>query len=98
MTLLDHLDTVPPFVVRRLAGLTTRQLARAAGLSESSVKRWSRLRSWSSLPLAQAQALASACGHDLLDPTATLRRLADPKAFTHLKADARRHFARMLKP
>lgn len=104
-SLLEQCDLVPPFVVRRLArkrgrALNTMEIAKASGLSVATVKRYARLRSWSTVPIARAQAFASACGHDLLRPNRNIKYLKwserTGRGFGYLGKEAKRRFAKLL--
>ncbi len=103
---LEFIDTVPPYVVRRVAGRGDRwmradEIAKLAGLSVPTVMRYARMKSWSGIPIARAHAFACACGHDLLRPNKTLKYLLhaarrNKKQFTHLPALAQRNFTKLL--
>lgn len=105
--LIEHLDLVPPFVVRRLAksrrGLWKRAdvIAKESGLSEATVMRYARMRTWASIPIGKAVAFAQACGHDLLRPSSAIKYLTiasrNPNGFAHLPRAARKQFTKLLK-
>jgi hypothetical protein len=105
--LKEHLDLVPPFVVRRLAKSRRGQwkradeIARESGLSEATVMRYARMRSWDSIPIGKAVAYAQACGHDLLRPSKSIKYLTiaarNPNGFAHLPKAARKQFSKLLK-
>ena len=89
-TLLDHLNTVPPAVVRRLSKpfLSTNTLAEKVGVSPTYIKTLSRMWDWRGTPVEIVEAFCAACGHDPLRPRrslAFLRRFRKTgRGFEHL--------------
>jgi hypothetical protein len=103
---LEHVDTVPPYVARRVAGkgdrwIPAEEIAKSSGLSVPTVMRYARMQSWAGIPLARAQAFALACGHDLLRPNKTMKYLSrtagKKKPFAHLPTHAQKNFNKLLK-
>lgn len=106
MSFLSHCDRIPPYVVRRMARrngewMRAEDIAQRAGLSIPTIMRYSRMKSWASIPVARAEAFATACGHDLLRPSASVKYLTKAartgKGFSHLPTYARKQFSKLLK-
>lgn len=105
---LQFMDQCPPYVVRRVARrgkkwVPAEVIAKHSGLSVATVMRYARMKSWSTIPVAKAQAFAAACGHDLRRPSKTISylegttRRTNSLPFSHLPPFAQRQFTKLLK-
>lgn len=82
MTLLQKLDKFPPFVCRIVAlknngraAMSTRDIARASGLSPASISYISQMTSWAHITLETMDRFTQACGVNHLNLTKQLAYL-----------------------
>lgn len=97
MTLLERLDQVPPFLAIAFAysfrrPRTIREIAKASNLSETTVKRYAKLTTWSGLTISDASACIKACGasHPKRSLERIRRTLASGSGLLHIRENAPR--------
>lgn len=109
MNLVESLDQVRPYVVRRLAKFrirkgwrakTAREMAAESGLSIATIKRLSNMRSFAGVDAYVIEAYCKAAGHDPLNPRASMRYierfLKTGQGFQYLNKPAQKKFAQLL--
>ena len=99
MTLLAHIDSIPPYVCVALAKAGSRrmlfaEIADASGLTPRAVRRIACSLTWGRMRVEDVSAFARTCGVDLLFPSKTVtylrRTIATGKPFKHLSERQRR--------
>lgn len=83
MTLVEHLDRMPPCIVRLVARRPNRhgqrmslhEIARASGLSYGTVLRLSLKKSWANVPPDRIDRFCRACRVDIVKPGKTMKYL-----------------------
>jgi len=104
MSLLKHLDRVPPNLCRVLArdegrALTNRQIAKRSGLSLKRVGEISKKKSWGSVNIRQATEFTEACGVDTVNQWRVrkyLLRREGPKMAHISRAPNKRYLLKLL--
>ena len=97
MSLILKLDKLPPNLVRLIArdgrrALSNRDIANKSGLTLKRVGQISRMETWASLQVAEANAFAEACGVDLINQAKTRKYLMRSPAMAHLKKASNRDY------
>tara|TARA_R100000900_G_scaffold84844_4_gene66766 strand:- start:6 stop:374 length:369 start_codon:yes stop_codon:yes gene_type:complete len=102
LNMVKHFDKLPPYLCRVLArkgrkALTNQDISNVSGLTVKRVGEISRLKSWGSVPLAQINAFAKACGVDLINQSNVRKYLKRGPKMAHVnKAKNKSYLIRLM--
>ena len=90
LNFVKYFDRLPPYLCRVLArkggmALTNQDISAISGLTVKRVGEISKLRSWGSVPLAQINAFARACGVDLINQSSVRKYLKRGPKMAHVE-------------
>ena len=88
--MIKHLDKLPPYLCRVLArkgrkSLTNQDIADVSKLTVKRVGKISKLKSWGSVPVAQAAAFSKACGINLINQAQARKYLGRGPKMAHVQ-------------